>query len=361
MNKIKKFILHFVAPTLVYFLIFLGAGYKSFYFFDLDQNTGQGDSISYIQMHDGSFNVSPIHKYRVGIPIIARQFSNVLSLDSTDQLSSEDAPQARLSFFIVNTAIVSLAASITLLLALHVVENSEWFSSFAIVALSFLNPATIQNISTPMVDSAVPLFAILITYISIVSNEYWTPFVSIIFTPLNERIVAYLPQMMVASSSKKRSLSLLSLSIILSIAVNKLIQITVNHYFPTQDFAISENSYSYDLFTTTLHHFGNIQQVSWHYISHPAILARHILIDLGILQVVSIFVALYLYLSNKSFETSRSILQFFRKFLYVLVISIILVLMSGDVSRMLCTVVPFASVCMVLLATKFQFNEYFKT
>ena len=202
----RRSFIRFLISLSFYFLIFFGSGYKSFYSFDLDRNTGQGDSISYIKMHDGNFNVSPVHKYRVGIPFISSKITELVGLNKTDQLKANNAPKKRFSFFIVNTLIVAISASISLLFALHIVRGLGWFLGFAIICIGFLNPATIQNISTPMVDSPVPLFTIFIAFISIVGKQHWAPLVSGLLMPFNERIIVFLPLMMLTVKSKIKSI-----------------------------------------------------------------------------------------------------------------------------------------------------------
>lgn len=198
----RRSLIRFIVSFCLYYLIFFGVGYKPFYSFDLDRNTGQGDSISYVKMHDGNFEVSPVHKYRVGISFISNKLTGFIGLQDTDQLKANNAPVQRLSIFIVNTFIVSLTASVSLLLALYLLRNSHWVLTFSLICIGFMNPATIQKISTPMVDSPVPLFAVSIAYISLINLHFFAPIFSTLLMPFNERIIIYLPMMLVKTKSK---------------------------------------------------------------------------------------------------------------------------------------------------------------
>lgn len=148
------------------------------------------------------------------------------------------------------------------------------------------------------------------------------------------------------------------LSILVAFFVNKQIQIAVDSLSQLKAVKPLTTGKPFDLIHTTIHHVGNIKQVALHYFFHPLVLIRHLLVDLGTLQIVSMTAFLLLWLSHKLPEKSyRSLSQFAYQALYVITSSAFLVFLSGDVIRMLCTVVPFAAISIVLIVDKFNSVE----
>ena len=348
--------LRFLLALILYFLIFFSVSYKSFYFFDLDRDTGQFDSISYVSMHDGNYHVSPIHRYRIGIPLVASRLTHLLGVQKTDQLQQENAPSVRFSFLVVNTAIVALTASISLLIGLRVARNVNPLLAFAAICISFMNPVTIQNMSTPLVDAAVPLFSILLLFTVINNASGFSVPIVIGMILFNERIIAYLPLLLVGAQSFRKRLSqalILAFDVVLAFLFHHIIKLWVDlHLSSSAIFALNEARDSLSLFGTIVHHSGNTYSTLSHYARHPLVLIRHLFVDFGAIQISSAIVVAFVYSRNRLLGDYAHLGQIFRSCQLVLIISVVLVLFSGDVSRMLSPIVPFMSILSIVLANE---------
>lgn len=335
----------------LYFLLFTSALFRPFYLFNPNSNSGVSDSSSYIQMHDLDFSVSPIHRYRIGIPLLARVVSIASSkadvLTQGDQIDNSTSPQKRFSFLVVNCLLLSLAATLTLITAQQLTEQSYLFLCFP-VAIAYLTPAIITIASSPMVDLGVVLGCSAYPLLLRQKDLIAFPVFSSILMALNERSIAYTPIVLLQKNRKLfiRLITFLA-AVLLCLATHALIKMQVDTIYSIQ---LSESEEGLGVIKTFLHHLGNILSTIYHFTMHPKVLLRHFLFDIGYLSIASIAALAIMGRGKKDHNNpiKANAKEISQQAIFVVAISIVLFMMSGDFTRMVLAVTPYSSLSTAL-------------
>ena len=144
--------------------ILFGTSYQQFRHFDTKDPRGMLDSVSYIKMSNGYYDVKPVHKYRFTIPYLAGQI-NKLILTLNPNVNNKNDITIRLSFYIINFLIIVFSAYLLYL----IFEFYKFTPLLSFIGLSiFLSSRVIvYSVATPIVDSFYILAITSIFYLMI--------------------------------------------------------------------------------------------------------------------------------------------------------------------------------------------------
>ena len=223
------------ARTFLILIIILGFNYgvsfQQFFHFDWADSRGLEDSISYLAMSNGDYDVSPIHRYRFIIPFLAGIVRDVIQpLMTPDSSYMIDA----LSFYVVNYFITSLAG---LLLYFFLIEL-KFESRLSLLGVFIFLGSRITILSTggPIVESLYYLAIIIIVYLCLTQRSVLLCLLNPLLILTKETVVPFL-FLPLFVKTMKRKLILLSLSISFAILfwVRKLITATLPNVVKSDD------------------------------------------------------------------------------------------------------------------------------
>jgi hypothetical protein len=242
-NAMRSIVVYLYLMAIICAVLY-GVSYQQLRHFDVSDPRGASDSISYIKMSHGDYDVSRVHKYRVVVPLLARGLRSLLG----GSILSEDKADVR-SFYAVNFVFVALCA-----MALFQLMCRLGFGIYlaAFGTLIFLTSReTVMATGTPLVDSFF-IFSVAVTALLTLKGKIG--FLSIIlpFLFLSKETfypVAFLPLM----TRKARSFTYAA-SIVVSFAVVYL----VRHY--VDSLSNETASVATGFYVMVQHHLGTLSQ-----------------------------------------------------------------------------------------------------
>ena len=103
--KIKALHIKYIFLVFTIISVLYGTSYQQFKYFNPDNPKGLTDTISYLEMAQGNYNVSSVHKYRAVIPSLSRTIYNTINTSNKNSVEL-----LKLSFYFVNFLFIFLAA-----------------------------------------------------------------------------------------------------------------------------------------------------------------------------------------------------------------------------------------------------------
>ena len=180
----QNFILYCVI-VLSFCSVLYGVTYQQFLHFDVTDPRGCLDSLSYIQMSHGDYNVNPVHRYRFVIPFIAEYLRIPLK-----HFVPEGRVLDTLPFYIVNFAF-SLATALLLLELLQCIGFELWWSVLGVFV--FLSSrVTIVATGCPLVNSFFLTSMLLILLLTIKGNSGYLALFMPLLALSKETIIPFL-------------------------------------------------------------------------------------------------------------------------------------------------------------------------
>jgi hypothetical protein len=132
-----------------------GASYQQYRHFDYDDSRGLSDSHSYVAMAQGSWDVSPVRRFRFIIPVVAGFVCRLLNRCDVNGLI--------LIFYIINFSVIVATA----MLFYELLRLLGFKGLLPIVGVLLFTSSRITVISTaaPMVDSLYCLSVVVVSYL----------------------------------------------------------------------------------------------------------------------------------------------------------------------------------------------------
>ena len=160
LSLIEKIFLKFI--FLLFFVISFtySTTFQQFRLFDLDNiPLGLTDTINYVKMSKGNYDISAHHRYRFIIPSTVS-----LIKPSIEKIISEPNEQFKVAFYIVNFIIISITA----LFLFYLIEYTGLPTYSALLGVSIFLSSRQTTIATafPLVDSLALLACIFVIYTS---------------------------------------------------------------------------------------------------------------------------------------------------------------------------------------------------
>ncbi len=206
--------------------ILFGSSYQQFRHFDTTDPRGMKDSVSYINMSQGEYDVKPVHKYRFAIPYLAGKIDKLI-LSINPKLDNKNNISIRLSFYIINFIMLTFSAYLLFL----ILEFYKFNTLTSLIGLSiFLSSrVVVYSAATPLVDSFYILSLTSIFYLMIRHKVLRLAIVLPILTISKETILPFLflPLILAVFRNKTYYISIV-LSILVFVFSRKYIDLNSN-------------------------------------------------------------------------------------------------------------------------------------
>jgi hypothetical protein len=206
--------------------ILFGSSYQQFRHFDTTDPRGMNDSVSYINMSQGEYDVIPVHKYRFAIPYLAGIIDNLI-LSFNPNLDNKNNISIRLSFYIINFIILTFSAYLLYL----ILEFYKFNTLTSLIGLSiFLSSrVVVYSAATPLIESYYILSLTSIFYLMIRHKVFRLAIVLPILTISKETILPFLflPLTLAVFRNKIYYISIV-LSILVFVFARKYIDLNSN-------------------------------------------------------------------------------------------------------------------------------------
>ena len=207
----KYFLLDKIIIVVAIISCLYGVSIQQYRHYDVNDTRGLDDTISYIEMSKGNYNVSPIHKYRFIIPEIVRQVENSLNLlNNFFNLGNHN--HNLLAFYITNYIIMFFCA----LLLYNILKVHNFSSTISLLGIIIFltSRTTVYIASVPLVDSIFILGICLIYFLMIKNRFILLSIISPLIILTKETIV---PFMFLAVYYKRKLNIFYLISLIISI------------------------------------------------------------------------------------------------------------------------------------------------
>jgi hypothetical protein len=301
------FILAFIISVL------FGSSYQQFRHFDTTDTRGISDSVSYINMTKGEYDVTAVHRYRFAVPYLAREM-NLLILSINPKLDNKNE-SIRLSFYIINFIILTFSAYLLFL----IFEFYKFNALTSLIGLSiFLSSrVVVYSAATPIVDSFYILSLTSIFYLMIRHKVLMLAIVLPILTISKETILPFLFLPLILSVFRHKIYYIsIALSILVFVFSRKYIDLDLN---------ILEQL---SLIEVVSSHFENLKNQALRLLTFKALF--DFMHGFSLFLIFSLH-GIYINYKKKIYNLPNTI------FIVIFLVSILFILLSGNFGRMLFT------------------------
>lgn len=174
--------------------VLIGGAYNTYYHFDFSHSS---DSKSYMQMAKGNYNVNITHRYRFVVPLLAGTLAQAIDNFYSSIWKNRGGFDwsLRLSFFIVNTLLMSLVGMVIFTICS---ASGASFTGCLVGLLAFLTSRWAFYISgLPYIDSLY-LLSICGLMLGLIKNNQWLIASAIVIGPLaKESFWLFLPMIVI--------------------------------------------------------------------------------------------------------------------------------------------------------------------
>lgn len=140
--------------------VLYGVSYQQYHFFDIE-NDALSDSISYVRMANGHFDVADAHRNRPLIPFLASQADRVTGHKSDRPDRPSEA--LRLGFYAVNFTFMFFAAFFLFLILAKLGFATPW--CYIGVTMFLTSRVAVYSTGAPLVDSAFFFAVVVVVYL----------------------------------------------------------------------------------------------------------------------------------------------------------------------------------------------------
>ena len=242
---LRNKILRNICTYLLLLSITFSASYQQQRFYSIDSPLSTNDSLSYVEMAKGNYDVSPIHNKRFIIPSMVRMVRPLLLpihdkfVENVDNMNSKQKADSSyaFTFWIINSIIIAGSGYLLYIW----LKNLQFITTYAFIGAIFFTTsrASIYLSGTPMIDSLY-LFAIALFCFSITNKNPLIYIISCILCAASKEnavLIPFLP--LICGSSYRKGIHFYSAlaSITTFIAIRQYastIYITSEHSLESQ-------------------------------------------------------------------------------------------------------------------------------
>lgn len=333
----KKLIFKFFL-FITFLSITYSTSYQQFRHFNVDENRGLRDQVSYRKMSWNNYDVSTTHKYRFIIPKAVSYIRPLGKFLKPKSVESRDVELTKISFFVINALITSFTSFLLFyyLSSLNIELSGSLIGCFVFIT----SRSTIVNVGVPMIDAGQNLAIIVISY-CILKNKvknlsFWSPILI-----LTKETIA--PLLFLPLSKKNFRIPIFIISLILAATSMIISRNYIDNISITEISSNKESGYIFDIlifyFRKNINNLGQIFSLSG---LHNLIFSSY--------SFFLIFGVIGFFENNK-----KRILNIPISIKTILPYSIILGFISGDIGRMF-----FMSFPVFIPYISIGFNSIFK-
>jgi hypothetical protein len=274
------------------------------------------DSISYINMSQGEYDVKPVHKYRFAIPYLAGEIDKLI-LSINPKLDNKNNISIRLSFYIINFIVLTLSAYLLFL----ILEFYKFNTLTSLIGLSiFLSSRiVVYSAATPLVDSF-----------------YILSLTSIFYLMIRHKVLRLAIVLPILTISKETILPFLFLPLILAVFRNKIYYISI--VLSILVFVFSRKYIDLNSSVNIIEQLNFIEVISYHfeYLKNNVLQLLTFKSFFDFIHGFSLFLifaihGVYINYKKKIYNLPNAI------FIAIFLVSILFIFLSGNFGRMLFT------------------------